>query len=64
MLPGVRIEIECGRVCHVASSVVGHDRNVIAYLLLYRPALMGIECIADGDVRCPGDSPIRAPGIE
>ena len=64
MLPAVRIEVECGRIRHVASGIVRHDRNVIAYLLLHRIAFERSKRIADRDVGCPCQATVSAPGVE
>ena len=34
VLTVVRVEVECGRISHVAAGFVGNNRNVIAYLVL------------------------------
>ena len=64
MLPAGRIEVECGRIRHVAPSVVGHDRNVIAYLILHRIAFERSKRIADRDIGCPCQATVSAPGVE
>ena len=64
MLPAGRIEVECGRIRHVAPGIVGHDRNVIAYLVLHWIAFERIKRIAHRYIRRPGDAAVGAPGIE
>jgi len=60
----VRVEIERGRIRHVATRVIGHDRKVIANLLLHRPAFKRSKRIAHGHVGRPCDAAIRAERIE
>ena len=43
MLAPVRIEVERRRIRYVTTYVIGYDGNVIAYLVLLRPAFSGIE---------------------
>ena len=64
MLSAVRIEVERGRIRHVAPGVVGHDRNVIAHLVLIRITEERIERIAHRDVGRPRIAPVRAVRIE
>ena len=64
VLTPARVEIVGGRVGHVASSVIGYDGDIIAYLVLLRPAFQRIKCIADRDVRRPAKTAIRAVRIE
>jgi len=64
MLSAVRIEVERGRIRHVAPGVVGHDRNVIAHLVLHGVAFEGIKRIAHRDVGRPCQAAVRAPGVE
>lgn len=64
MLTAVRIEVECGRIRHVASGIVRHDRNVIAYLVLYGVAFKRGKRIADRDVGRPCHAAVSAPGVE
>ena len=64
MLSAVRIEVERGRIRDVAPSVVGHDRNVIAHLVLHRVAFERSKRIAYRDVGCPGQAAVSAPGVE
>lgn len=64
MLSRARVKVECSRIRHIAASVIGYDRNVIADLVLYRPPLERIKGIADRHVRREGPPAIRAPGVE
>jgi hypothetical protein len=64
VLTPARVEVEGGRVGDVASSVIRHDGNIIAYLLLNRPALERVKGIADGYVGGPGNTAIGAVRIE
>ena len=43
VLTVVRVEVECGRISHVAARLVGNNRNVIAYLALVRITLRRIK---------------------
>jgi len=63
-LPIVRVDVKCGGVSHVAPSVVGHDGDVIAYLILIWIAFERIKWIADCHVRRPGRAGVGAEGIE
>ena len=47
MLPRVRVKVERRRICHIASGVVGNNREVIADLLMPRKACVRIKRIAD-----------------
>ena len=64
VLAPVRVEIERGRIRHVATRVVRNDSDVIANLVLIRIAFERIKGIAHGDVRRPCDAAIRAERIE
>ena len=64
MLSSARVEVEGGRVCDIASGIIGHDRHVITYLLLNRPAFERVKGIADDYVRRPGNTAISAVGVE
>jgi hypothetical protein len=64
MLAPGRIEVERGGIGHVAAAVVGHYRNIIAYLLLHRPPFVRIKRIADRDISRPCHAAIRAVRIE
>ena len=47
MLTPARVEVIGGGVGHVASSVIGHDGDIIAYLVLLRPAFQRSEGLTD-----------------
>ena len=64
MLVPLRIEVERGRVRHIAAGGVGDNRDVIANLVLVRIALVRIKRIAYRDIGRPGNAGVRAPGIE
>ena len=64
MLTPRRIEVVGSWVGNVSSGVIRHDRDVIAYLVLYRPAFERCKRSAHGDVRRPCDAAIRAERIE
>lgn len=64
MLAAGRIEVECGRIGHIAAGVVGDDRNVIADLVLHGIAFERSKRIAYRDIRRPRHAPVRAPGVE
>ena len=64
MLPAVRIEVECGRIRHVASRIVRHDGNVIAHLVLDGIAFERSKRIADCHVRRPCHTAVSAPGVK
>ena len=64
MLTPARVEIIRGGVGDIASGVIGHNGNVIAYLLLNRPAFQRVKGIADGYVRRPSHTAIGAVRVE
>lgn len=64
MLTSGRIEIEGGSVSYIPTSVVGKEGNVIADLILVRPAFLGVKCIAHRHVRRPRDTRVSAVGVE
>ena len=64
MLTAGRIDVVGSWVGNVASGVIGYDRDVIAYLVLHRPAFERRKRSAYGDVRRPCDATISAEGIE
>src|SRR5260370_18153946 len=63
LAPG-RVEVECVGIRHVAAAVVGYNRNVIAYLVLLRPAVERSKGTAHCYVRRPGNSGVGAVRIE
>ena len=58
------IEVERGRIRHIASCVIRHDCDVVAYLVLVRPAFKRIEKVAYRYVRRPRDAAIGAVRIK
>ena len=64
MLAPARVEVVRGRVCDIAPGVIGYNGDVIAYLLLNRPAFERVKGIADCYVRRPGNTAIGAVRIE
>ena len=64
MLIQARVEVECRRIRHIAASVVGHDRNVVPYLVLLWPALQRIKRGTHRDVRRPCNATVRAVSIK
>ena len=64
MLTRARVKVVGGRVRDVASRVIRHDGDVIAYLVLLRIAFERIKRIAHRNVRRPSNAAIRAEGIE
>ena len=64
MLPAGWIEVEGGRIRHVAPGIVGHDGNVIAHLLLDRIAFERSKRIAHRHIGCPCQATVGAPGVE
>ena len=43
VLTVVRVEVECGRISHVAPGFVRYNSNIIAYLVLIRITLRRIK---------------------
>ncbi len=64
MLPPARVEVESGGICHIATGVVRHDGDIVAYLTLIRPAFERIKRIANRDIRRPGKAAVGAVRIE
>lgn len=64
MLSAARVEIERRRVRDVASAIIRHDGDVIAYLVLDRPAFQWSERLADSYVGRPRNTAVGAIGIE
>ena len=64
VLPPARVEVESGRIRHIATGAVRHDGDVIAYLALIRPAFERIKRIAHRDIRRPGNAAVGAVRIE
>ena len=64
MLASGRVEVEGGSVSYIATSVVGNDGDVIADLILVRPAFLGVKRIAHRHVRRPRNARVSAVGVE
>ena len=64
MLSQVRVEVECGRERHIASGIVGNDGDVVADLALVWIALERVKQIARWHIGRPGNTGIRAKGVE
>lgn len=64
MLPAGWIEVECGRIRYIAPSVIGHDGNVIAHLVLHWIAFKRSKRITHRDVGRPCHTAVSAPGVE
>jgi hypothetical protein len=58
------VKVESGRICDIAPGVIGHNGDVIAYLVLNRPAFQRVEGITHSYVGRPGDAAISAVGVE
>ena len=63
-MPGVRVDVKCGRVRYVTASFIGNDCNVIADLILIWIAFEWVKWITDCYVRRPGNASVGAEGIE
>ena len=64
MLVSALVEVKRGGICDIASGVVGHNGDVIAYLALIRIAFKWIKRIAYLNVGRPGQATVRAPRIK
>ena len=64
MLPPVRIQVKRGGIRNVAARIVRNDRDVVADLILIRPALSGIKGLAHGNISRPGNTAIGAIGVK
>ena len=64
MLVSARVEVKRGGISDIASGVVGHNGDVIAYLVLIRIAFKWIKRIAYLNVGRPGHAAVRAPRIK
>ena len=64
MLATARVKVVRGRVCDIASGVIGHDCNIIAYLVLVRPAFKRSKRIAYLNVRRERHAAIGAVGVK
>ena len=64
MLIAARVEIEGGRIRHIATSGIGHNGNVITDLALIRVPFERIKGTADCNVRRPRYTRVGAERIE
>ena len=64
MLASVRVEVECGRVRNVAAGFVGNEGDVIADLILVRPAFLRVKRVAHRHIRRPCNARVRTVGVE
>ena len=64
MLSPARVEIKGSRIGNIPSRGIRYDGDIIAYLVLLRPAFERRESGAHGDIRRPCDAAIRAERIE
>jgi hypothetical protein len=64
VLTSVRIEVERGGVGDVTASLVGNDSDVIADLILVRPAFLRVERIAHRHIWRPSNAGVSAVGVE
>jgi hypothetical protein len=64
VLTVVRVEVEGSGVSHVATGFIGHNGNIIAYLVLIRITLGGVERIAHRNVSRPSRAGVSAIGVE
>jgi len=64
VLTSGRVEIEGGSVSYITTSVVGKEGDVIADLILVRPAFLRVKRIAHRHVRRPRDTRVSAVGVE
>ena len=61
--PG-RVEVESSGIRYVSTGVIRHDGDVIADLILIRPAFRRIKWLTDRRVRRPGHASVGAIRIE
>ena len=64
MLTVVWIEIKSGCVSHVTSGLVGHNCDVVPYLVLVGIALERVERIAHRNVSRPGHAGVSAKRVK
>ena len=64
MLAPVRVEVKRGGIGDIASGVVRHNGDVIAYLALVWVAFKRIKRDAYLDVGRPSHAAVRAPGVK
>ena len=60
----VRVDVESRSIGNVASGVIRHNGDVIAYLFVLRKTCLRIERIAHRNVGCPCQAGISAVGIK
>ena len=64
MLSPARVEVKSCGIGHVATGVIRHDGDVIAYLVLLRPAFQRSEGLANRHIGCPRNTAVGAIGIK
>ena len=64
MLTPGRVKVKSGGIRHIPACIVGDNSDVVPYLALVRIAFERIKRGAHRDVRRPGNTAIRAKGIE
>jgi hypothetical protein len=64
VLSVVRVEVECGRISHVAARLVGYNRDIVAYFVLIRITLRRVKRVAHSNIGRPGDASVGAIGVE
>ena len=60
----VRVDVKSSRIRNVASCIVRHNRDVIAYLVILWITRLRIKRVAYRNIRRPGGATVCAPGIE
>jgi hypothetical protein len=63
-LAPARVKIKSGGIRHIPACIVGDNSDVVPYLVLVRIAFERIKRGADRDVLRPGNTAVRAKGIE
>ena len=64
MLAPAPIEVERSRIRHITTGMIRNDGDVVAYLVLVRPAFERIKGVAYSQVRRPGNTAIHAVRVE
>src|SRR5437879_6042215 len=64
VLASAGVEIVSGRIRHIASCVIRNNRDVVAYLILTRPAFQRIKGITHSYVRRPRNAAVGARSEE
>jgi len=64
MLAAARVKVKRGRIRHVSPRVVGHDRDVIADLVLVRIPFHRIKQVTHRNIRRPCDACVGAKGVK